>query len=1664
MIYINMSMWPQLAGEYQPRGFFSLPFPLPLAMTRKHVPPSSSCRRASSWCISVSQLRVVALTSLCTALAGTVILPHAEAANDAWSTSPTSGTFTGNNWTVGQTTGGAPTGTIASGDTLYFDGSSVTTLSENEAAGFSLGGFIFNSDAAAYTISGNSFALGAGTAGTGIISNFSSSLETINDAITGTSGLTLGGGGAVTLGGALSYTGTTTTGAVTATYGNTQTLNLTGAGSSIGLINASLAAGTTSTINFNPSGTLTITSNILVGGGSTASAGVINQTGGTVAAGSNNLSLGDNIGAFGAYNMSGGSLTVGTIRAGGYNNGGGNSSGSGEFVQTGGTVTQGANNTFIGRAGAGNNLLYINGAGASFTNNAAQVLGIGYSGSSTDVVTLSLGTLSPGLVAFNDDNGYNNTNFTGTAILNLNGGTLSTGSITAYSASSTNIVNFNGGTLQPTGNSANFLPGYATGTTSVNLASANIYSGGAKINPNGFAITISQPLLTTSGTTGVTTIPVASGGSGYLAAPLVSITGGGGTGATAVANLTNGVVTSITITSPGTGYTSAPTVTLVGGGATASASLGTIATGSNGTTDGGLTVLGAGTLTLSGVNTFVGPTTVNTGTLVVAGTESASSPLVLNAGTLTYTPTTGGSTLTFNGTTIAGAVTSTINNTTAGNTLALGAITRNPGGLLSFGTGGTTTTSTGSNGLLGTYAFTGTGTGLSYVSSGTIAPYTAGTTAANATGVTDTTGTVNYNVGAGGAVGTGAAVNTLRYTGATDTISNPISLNGLMNAGTGTLTVSGAVTIGANNELVVLNDTQSTIISGPIANNGSNASALTYGGPSAGPLILSGTNTYTGATTIISGGSLQLGTGGTTGSLSPSSAITNNGNLTVNRSNAVTQGTDLGAAAITGTGSFTQAGTGTTTLNAANTYTGLTTVSAGALTIAGTGASFGPYGTTSTAIPTPAIDVALGSGQTSTLNLSPTGSVTVLGDILVGGGSSASSGVVNQTNGTVNIGTTAGAVGQIDLGNAAGAYGAYNMSGGTLNVATFRSGGYDGGLNDSTGNTYFNQTGGVVNNTVNVNSGTFLGRDGTGTNVLYIGGVNGSTPVYNSNGNFALGYSGGSSTTPQNDSVTIATGGTLNAGIFNTLTLAHSAYENAVLNLDGGLLSFNSLNTGGTGSTFTSIFNFNGGTLQAISSSPIFMTGLTSANVYAGGANINTNGQTITIAQPLLTTANTVGVTAPAVTNGGAGYIGAPVVTISGGGGTGATAIATINSNGVVTGITITNPGTGYTSAPTVTLAGGGGTGATLGTVATASNGTTDGGLTVLGGGTLTLTGASTYNGGTTVSAGTLNLADTINNGTPTVIGTITVNSGATLLLSQNNVLGYNAGSTGSVSTINVNGGTVTNAANSGIVGQGYLTNFVLTGGTVNATAATPGAISFNTGYGITSNASATTSLWSAPITTRGTGFTITTNPGTTASGIDLNISGAIGTSGGNGAIVKAGTGVLQLTAANTYTGTTTVNAGTLSVGSGGTLGSGAITVNNGGTLLTSGTGTLGSGTMVTVAGTGALTLGNSVSFNSAQTLTFASTSTVNLGTGTDNTLSQITEQNSSYVLSPGTYTAAQLDMDFENSTTGTFTGAGELTVVVPEPATWIYGFLMVGVLGVSQRRKIKSCLQPSRG
>ena len=65
----------------------------------------------------------------------------------------------------------------------------------------------------------------------------------------------------------------------------------------------------------------------------------------------------------------------------------------------------------------------------------------------------------------------------------------------------------------------------------------------------------------------VTNVQVVQGGSGYFEVPLVTF-GGGGHGASAIAELSFGVVTSITVVSGGSGYTNTPSVTVAAPSAT----------------------------------------------------------------------------------------------------------------------------------------------------------------------------------------------------------------------------------------------------------------------------------------------------------------------------------------------------------------------------------------------------------------------------------------------------------------------------------------------------------------------------------------------------------------------------------------------------------------------------------------------------------------------------------------------------------------------------------------------------------------------------------------------------------------------------------------------------------------------------------------------------------------------------------------------------------------------------------------------------------------------------------------------------------------------------------------------------------------------------------------
>ncbi len=92
-----------------------------------------------------------------------------------------------------------------------------------------------------------------------------------------------------------------------------------------------------------------------------------------------------------------------------------------------------------------------------------------------------------------------------------------------------------------------------------------------------------------------------------------------------------------------------------------------------------------------------------------------------------------------------------------------------------------------------------------------------------------------------------------------------------------------------------------------------------------GVFTLTGANTFTGGTTIASG-TLQVGAGGTVGSIAGN--VLNNAAMIFNRSNNLTY-----AGAISGIGTLTKLGAGVLTLTGNHTFTGDTTISAGTLSI-----------------------------------------------------------------------------------------------------------------------------------------------------------------------------------------------------------------------------------------------------------------------------------------------------------------------------------------------------------------------------------------------------------------------------------------------------------------------------------------------------------------------------------------------------------------------------------------------------------------------------------------------------------------------------------------------------------------------------------------------------------
>ncbi len=583
-----------------------------------------------------------------------------------------------------------------------------------------------------------------------------------------------------------------------------------------------------------------------------------------------------------------------------------------------------------------------------------------------------------------------------------------------------------------------------------------------------------------------------------------------------------------------------------------------------------------------------------------------------------------------------------------------------------------------------------------------------------------------------------------------------ISLNGgTIGTSTGTSSLSGNVTLGATSTVDV-SGTQFTLIG--------NISGPGYGlvKTSSGTLVLSGTNTYSGGTAI-NGGTLQLGGGGTTGSVANTSSIVDNGTLAFDR-------TDTGlmiSQVISGTGAVTQFGSGTTTLTGVNTYSGATTVTAGTLQI-GTGGVLGNGSYSSSLSVANGAAFTWASGQTQIFSNLNTGS------------------------GTINLNGSAGSV---------------TISGdqsftGTLNVA--QNAIVTGGSNSGSG-------GLASAAAININSGGYVSL--TGTYNSFIGWSPGSKPVTIYSGGVL--YNANASSSFHLGAVTLA-GGELASTATNSSCCGSMFFDQTVSVTENSIISAQNIPL--TSATFSGA----GLTINVSTGKVLSFTGTiyhsTDSGTHDNGLTLTGDGTLVLSGANSFQSAISVNGGTLAVSNS-SGLGSSSGVTVASG--------ATLDLRGVSIGsIPISlNGGTIGTSTGTSSLSGNVTLGATStvdvsGTQLTLSGNISGSGygLVKTSSGTLVLSGTNTYSGGTTISGGTLQGT------TSSLQGNIVDNA----------ALEFDQTTTGTYSGVISGSGTVTKS-NTGTV--------VLTGANTYGGSTTIGAGTLQLGNGVTAGSLATSGV-----------------------------------------------------------------------------------------------------------------------------------------------------------------------------------------------------------------------------
>lgn len=715
-----------------------------------------------------------------------------------------------------------------------------------------------------------------------------------------------------------------------------------------------------------------------------------------------------------------------------------------------------------------------------------------------------------------------------------------------------------------------------------------------------------------------------------------------------------------------------------------------------------------------------------------------------------------------------------------------------------------------------------------------------------------------------------------------------------------------------------------------------------------------------GSGTLTLGGDVTVndaGTGTAAAIISCPVALTNSATRTFTVNDDGTTAIDLTVSGIISTsGNLVKAGIGTMNPTALNTYTGTTTVSAGTLrastntVVASTNGPFGNHatglnlngGTIESNIATfsrPISVTASGSridayGSTRTISsaISATGAFT----LSVGGTTVSSaegqdltlSGILSNGTGTLSVTKTL--TSNATFSNTNTYTGVTSINGGTLSVSTIGNGGVAGNIGQATN---------------------------AAANLVFGGGT--------------LLYTGSSASTDRAFTLSASTTSTIN--ITNALTIsgASASASGALIKTGAGTLTLSGANT------FTGSFTLSTGTLN-INNATALGNGAT-FTINAGTVIDNTSGSAIS-----LTGVN------PINWNGDFTFTGSASLNLGTGAvSMGASRLMTVSNSTLTFGGAISGSGFSITKAGT---------------------------------GSLTLSGANTFTGGVNLNAGTLN----INNasalgagGTFSIAAGCFINntSGAAITLSTNNPQNWNGDFTFSGSAnLNMGTGAVSLSANRQVtISSSFTVGGVISGSGYSLTKAGSGVLilsgantytggtNLNAGTLTLNNAAAlgTGSLNIAAGTslnnTSGSSITLSTNNSINANG-DFSFTGGANLNMGTGNVVlsanrqitvngsnftlggvisgtgfsltKAGAGTLTLANANTYSGGTNLNAGTLNINNAAALGS------------TSGTFTIAGGSIDNTSGAD-ITLNNyPLALNGDFTYTGSASRNLNLGTG----------------------------------------------------------------------------------